>query len=312
MILKKYFTFSEPHMKKLKDRVAVVTGAAGGIGRAMAQCFVAVGMKVVLAGVNEDRINKAVSEFEDAGAQVLGVTVDVSQAEQVEVLARKTLEKFGAVHVLCNNAGVAYGGRSSWETPLEAWRWVLDVNIMGVVHGIHTFLPIMLAQNTEAHVVNTASNSGLVMNTYAVPYGVSKHAVVALSESLQLELLNRHSKIKISVVCPGPVSTDFVGASERNRPEAVPPLAGMTPEESLFRNAYEIYLKRGLKPREVARQVLEAIRRERFYVLTHDYSDAVEERMQNILTGKNPQPQQPTQAFLEIVDELMGRTNDRH
>jgi NAD(P)-dependent dehydrogenase (short-subunit alcohol dehydrogenase family) len=269
-------------------------------------------MKVVLAGVNEGRIKKAVSEFEDAGEQVLGVTADVTQAVQVEELAQKALEKFGAVHVLCNNAGVAYGGRSSWETPLEAWRWVLEVNIMGVVHGMHTFLPIMLEQNTEAHVVNTASNSGLVMNTYAVPYGVSKHAVVALSESLHLELLNRNSKVKISVVCPGPVSTDFLGASERNRPEAVPPLAEMTPEESLFREAYEIYFKRGLEPQEVAGQVLEAIRQERFYVLTHDYRNAIETRMQNILTGKNPEPQQPTQAFLKIVEELMGGSIERH
>jgi NAD(P)-dependent dehydrogenase (short-subunit alcohol dehydrogenase family) len=299
-------------MRKFKDRVAVVTGAAGGIGRAMAESFVDAGMKLVLAGVNEERIKKAVSEFEDAGAHVLGVTVDVSRAEQVEALAQKALERFGAVHVLCNNAGVAYGGRSSWETPLEAWRWVLDVNLMGVIHGIHTFLPLMLEQNTEAHVVNTASNSGLVMNTYAVPYGVSKHAVVALSESLHLELLNRKSKVKISVVCPGPVRTDFISAAERNRPQVVRPFEEMTPEESLFRKAFEIYLKRGLEPQEVARQVLEAIRRERFYVLTHDYSNAIETRMQNILTGKNPEPQQPTQALLKIVEELTGRSKEGH
>ena len=120
-------------MQKLKGRVAVVTGAAGGIGRALAKCFAAAGMKVVLAGVNEERIRKVVSEFEDSGAQVLGVKTDVSRAEEVEALAAKTLEAFGAVHVLCNNAGVAYGGRSSWETPLEAWKWVFDVNLMGVV-----------------------------------------------------------------------------------------------------------------------------------------------------------------------------------
>jgi NAD(P)-dependent dehydrogenase (short-subunit alcohol dehydrogenase family) len=299
-------------MKELRDRVAVVTGAAGGIGRAMAGSFVTAGMKVVLAGVNEARIKKMVEEFKDAGAQVLGVPTDVSDAGQVEELARKTLERFGAVHVLCNNAGVAYGGRSSWETPLEAWRWVLEVNLMGVIHGIHTFLPMMLAQNTEAHVVNTASNSGLIMNTYAVPYGVSKHAIVALSESLHLELLNRNSKVKISVVCPGPVSTDFLSAAERNRPQAVPPFAEVTPEESLFRKAYEIYLKCGLDPTEVARQVLEAIRRERFYILTHDYSNAIETRMQNILTGKNPAPQQPTQAFSKIVEELTGRSKEGH
>jgi NAD(P)-dependent dehydrogenase (short-subunit alcohol dehydrogenase family) len=296
-------------MKELGDRVAVVTGAAGGIGHAMVESFLAAGMKVVLAGINAERIAKVVKKFKDAGARVLGVPTDVSDAEQVEELARKTLDEFGAVHVLCNNAGVAYGGRSSWETPLEAWKWVLDVNLMAVIHGIHTFLPIMLAQDAEAHVVNTASNSGLVMNTYAVPYGVSKHAVVALSESLHLELLQRNSRVKISLLCPGPVNTDILNASQRNLPESVPLPPEMTPEEALFKKAYEIYLERGLDPEEVGQKVLEAIRQEQFYVITHDYSGAIETRMQNILAARNPEPQKPTPEFLKSVETLMGSSN---
>jgi NAD(P)-dependent dehydrogenase (short-subunit alcohol dehydrogenase family) len=292
-------------MQKLKGRVAVVTGAAGGIGRALAKCFAAAGMKVVLAGVNEERIRKAVDEFEDSGAQVLGVKADVSRAEEVEALAAKTLEAFGAVHVLCNNAGVAYGGRSSWETPLEAWKWVLDVNLMGVVHGIHTFLPIMLAQDTEAHVVNTASNSGLVINTHTVPYGVSKHAVIALSESLHLELMQRNSRVKVSVLCPGPVNTDIMAASQRNLPDSVPLPSAMTPEEAFFKKAFEMYIKSGLDPEEVGQQVLEAIRQEKFYIITHDYSSAIEERMRNILAAQNPEPRPQTPEFLKIIEMLM-------
>ena len=298
-------------MKDFVDRVAVVTGAAGGIGRAMAGSFAAAGMKVVLAGVNADRIAKVVEEFKDAGARVLGIPTDVSDAGQVEELARKTLDEFGAVHVLCNNAGVAYGGRSSWETPLEAWKWVLDVNLMGVIHGVQTFLPIMLDQNADAHVVNTASNSGLVMNSYAVPYGVSKHAVVALSESLHLELMQRNAGVRVSVLCPGPVNTDILNASLRNLPISVPLPEDSTPEEAVFKKAYEIYIEQGLDPEEVGQKVLEAIREEQFYVITHDYSRAIEARMRNILAAQNPEPQPPTAEFLKIVEELMGSSSGR-
>jgi short-subunit dehydrogenase len=214
------------------------------------------------------------------------------------------------VHVLCNNAGVAYGGRSSWETPLEAWRWVLDVNLMGEIHGVHTFLPIMLAQDTEAHVVNTASNSGLVMNTHTVPYGVSKPAVVALSESLHLELMQRKSRVKISVLCPGPVNTDIMAASQRNLPATVPLPPDMTPEETLFKKAFEMYIKGGLDPEDVGQKVIEAILQELFYVITHDYSSSIERRMRNILAAQNPEPQHPTPEFLKIVEMLMDRSDE--
>ncbi len=294
-------------MKDFADRVAVVTGAAGGIGRAMVGRFVGVGMKVVLAGINAARIESVAREFRDAGARVLGVPTDVSDPGQVEELARKTLAEFGAVHVLCNNAGVAYGGPSSWETPLEAWKWVLDVNLMGVINGIHTFLPIMLEQGADAHVVNTASNSGLVMNTYAVPYGVSKHAVVALSESLHLELLQRNSRVKVSVLCPGPVNTEILDASQRNLPESVAVPTQTTPDEIIFKKAYEIYLERGLDPEIVGQRVLEAIHEEQFYIITHDYSGAIESRMQNILNAKNPESQPPTPEFMKIIEELAGK-----
>ena len=271
----------------------------------MAARFLDVGMNVVLADIEEERLENAVKSFKESGGNVLGVPMDVSDPEQVQSLAQKTLDSFGAVHVLCNNAGIGYFTRSSWEAPLEVWKWVLNVNLMGVVHGIQTFLPIMLEQDTEAHVVNTASITGLVMNTTSVPYGVSKHAVVALSESLCLELLNRNAKVKISVLCPGPVNTDIINAALRFRPDSVPPPPEMTPEEALFRRAFEIYLERGMDPGEVARQVLDAILEERFYVIPHDFNSFIETRMKNILTSKNPEIMPPPQDLLNLIQEQM-------
>jgi NAD(P)-dependent dehydrogenase (short-subunit alcohol dehydrogenase family) len=204
-----------------------------------------------------------------------------------------------------------YAVRSSWETPIEGWRWVLDVNLMGVVHGIQTFMPIMLEQDSEAHVVNTASVAGLLMNVFNVLYGVSKHAVVALSESLHLELSLRNAKVNASVLCPGPVNTDIMHSSQRLRPDTVPPPPELTPEEALFRRAYEIWLERSMDPSEVARQVLEAIREERFYVITHDFNDYIEPRLKNMLTSKNPELRQPPQEFSDILQELREQADKK-
>jgi NAD(P)-dependent dehydrogenase (short-subunit alcohol dehydrogenase family) len=298
-------------MKILKGQVAVVTGAASGIGRAMVAGFLGVDMNVVLADIDEERLEKAVHLFKESGGNVLGVLMDVSDARQVQALAQKTLDHFGAVHVLCNNAGVSHNVRSSWETPLEGWKWVLNVNLMGVVHGIQTFMPIMLEQDSEAHVVNTASVAGLIMNVFNVPYGVSKHAVVALSESLHLELLFRNAKVKVSVLCPGPVNTDIMHSSQRLRPDTVPPPPELTPEEAMFRRAYEIWLERSMDPGEVARQVFEAIREERFYVISHDFNDYIEPRLENMMTSQNPELRQPPRELSDILQELTDQTDKK-
>ena len=297
-------------MKEFKERTAVVTGAASGIGRAMAASFLEVGMNVVLADIDEERLENTVNSFKAAGSNVLDVLMDVSDPEQVQALAQKTLDNFGAVHVVCNNAGIGYPARSSWEAPLEVWNWIIDINLMGVVHGVQTFMPILLEQDTEAHIVNTASITGLQMNNYSVPYAVSKHGVVALSESLCLELLSRNAKVKVSVLCPGPVNTDIINAAQRFRPDSVPPPPEMTQEEALFRRVFEIYLERGMDPKEVARQVLDAIREERFYVIPHDFNSFIEQRMKNILTSKNPELQPPPQEFLEIFAEVTRKSTE--
>jgi NAD(P)-dependent dehydrogenase (short-subunit alcohol dehydrogenase family) len=190
-------------MKGLGGKVAVVTGAASGIGRAMADRFAAEGMKVVLADVEKDALARAEAEMKAAGATVLAVPTDVSRAGDVEALARQTVDAFGAVHVLCNNAGVSPVMGASWELTEADWQWVLGVNLWGVLHGIRAFVPIMLKQDSEGHIVNTASMAGLVGGgPWWSTYGVAKHGVVNLSESLHRELAAAGSRVKVSVLCP--------------------------------------------------------------------------------------------------------------
>ena len=279
-------------MKDVKDKVAVVTGAASGIGRGMAETFVAAGMKVVLSDIESGALEATTRALRDAGADVHAVHTDVSRAEQVEELAKQTLSKYGAVHVLCNNAGIAtgIGGGASWKSSLNDWHWIMGVNLMGVVHGIRSFLPLMIEQDTEAHIVNTASLAGLIPSSAL--YGTTKFAVVGLSESTYLELQRDGYKPKMSVLCPGFVDTNIVD-SERNRPAeyADQTPRQMRPDAEAFRKWFSELLKNSLSPREVGKQVLAAIREERFYILTHpEWQPLIEQRMKDILSGSNPTP----------------------
>lgn len=254
----------------------------------MAARFAAAGMKLVLADVERPALEAAVAELRRSGAPVLGALCDVSKPASVESLAQQAFDEFGAVHVLCNNAGVAGGmPKPIWEQSLEDWSWVMGVNLMGVVHGMRSFLPRMLQQGTEGHVVNTASMAGLIPG--AGIYGVTKHAVVALSESLSNELLLQGAKLKVSVLCPGWVNTRII-ESERNRPEAPREAPGpLAPQLELARRAVAQLIAGGLDPLEVGDVVVEAIRAERFYVLTHPtWKNMIEHRMQNILQGRAP------------------------
>jgi NAD(P)-dependent dehydrogenase (short-subunit alcohol dehydrogenase family) len=295
-------------MKIFKNRVAVVTGAASGIGRGMAEIFIEAGMKVVLADVDEVKLQNTFKTFQDAGAEVLCVPTDVSKPDQVEKLANETMDAFGAVHLLCNNAGVGVGGQHSWEIPFECWSWVLGVNLMGVIHGIHYFMPIMLEQ-AEAHIVNTSSIAGLLSNAINIPYGVSKHGVVALTESLHHELQMLGANVKVSVLCPGTVNTDIMDSSERNRPADIPAPPELSEEEAVFRDAYKTWIEHGLDPKAVGRQVLEAIKEEHLYIITtNDFDHNIEQRMKNILERKNPAPPQPPKDFMDILQKMISKS----
>ncbi|MGE4606648.1 MAG: SDR family NAD(P)-dependent oxidoreductase [Myxococcota bacterium] len=274
-------------MENLSGRVAVVTGAASGIGRGMAEAFIAEGMKVVLADVERSALDATTQQLSSQGAEIVGVECDVSKAESVDALASAALDAFGAVHVVCNNAGVAGGGAGpSWEHPLDDWDWVLGVNLMGVVHGIRSFVPILLEQGDGGHIMNTASIAGLSHGGGS--YGVSKHAVVALSESLFAELAQLGPKIGVSVLCPGWVNTRII-ESERNRPEAPREVPGeQAPQAEAMRKIVTDLIQGGLDPREVGNIVVEAIRVRRFYVFTHPWQNMVEQRMQNILQDRDP------------------------
>ena len=275
-------------MKQFKDRVAVVTGGASGIGRAMAERFGAEGMKVVLADVEEKALRVAEAEMREKGVDVIGVQTDVSKAEEFENLAQQTLDAFGAVHVVCNNAGVAGAWGRIWENTLDDWNWIMGVNLWGVIHGVRTFVPIMLEQGDEGHIVNTASLAGLMPGRGI--YGVTKQAVVALSESLYNDFKMSEEKIGVSVLCPGWVDTNIADA-DRNRPSELSKTVGpMTDDQrEMIDAAVRNFLKTGLQPSEVADQVFEAIRDETLYIITHPQMDFIfKERFDDIVNRRNP------------------------
>src|SRR5262245_17864537 len=250
-------------MQELRSKVAVVTGGASGIGRALVDRFAVDGMKVVIADVEPGALDAAAGELRARGADVLAVRTDVAQAEDVNALAQQTLARFGKVHVLCNNAGVSVGG-PMWEHTLDDWRWVLGVNLWGVVHGIRTFVPIMLRQNEPAHVVNTASLAGLTSTQFCGIYNVTKHAVVTMSETLAQELATVGAPVKVSVLCPGFVQTR-IADSDRNRPAGLADGAARErPAE--FEQVIRTAIAGGIPPSEVAALVASSIREERFYV----------------------------------------------
>jgi NAD(P)-dependent dehydrogenase (short-subunit alcohol dehydrogenase family) len=276
-------------MKDVKGKVAVVTGAASGIGRAMAERFAAEGMKLVLADVEERALSRAVADLEAKGATVRAVPTDVAKAGGVEALAAETLDAFGAVHVLCNNAGVVAAGLA-WELTVADWEWVLGVNLWGVIHGIRVFVPIMLGQDLDGHIVNTASMAGLVSSPMNAVYNVAKFGVVTLSETLQHDLTLRGARIGVSVLCPGWVNTRILEA-DRNRP-ATPGAAAArppTPEEAAMEQTVRQLLATGLPPAEVAGRVFAAIRDQRFYILTHpEWKELIRTRMEDILEERPP------------------------
>ncbi|MCU1428874.1 MAG: short-chain alcohol dehydrogenase [Actinomycetia bacterium] len=279
-------------MKDLTGRVAVVTGGASGIGLGLAKRFVAEGMKVVLGDVEKDALDDAVAVLSSGGSDVCGVVTDVTDADQVQSLADATMERHGAVHVICNNAGVG-GGGLSWEAPLSTWEWVIGVNMWGVIHGIRSFVPLLLQQD-EGHVVNTASVAGLVAAPFMGPYNASKHAVVGMSETLHHEFALTGANVKVSVLCPGWVNTR-IADSARNRPShlAVEQASDDAAQETVMRDMLQTMVQQGMATDTVASKVVDAIRNEQFWVLTHDdagdgWVKAVEARLTSLQERTNP------------------------
>jgi len=279
-------------MQELRGKVAVVTGAASGIGFAMSERLLAEGMKVVMGDVEEPALGAAAAQLRDRGGDVLDVVADVSKGESIEHLAERTLSAFGAVHLVHNNAGVAMGG-VMWELSVRDWEWVLGVNLWGVIHGVRVFVPLIIEAG-GGHVVNTASLAGVLSSPLAAPYGVSKHGVVTLSESLYKELQMFGHPVGVSVLCPGWVKTN-IADSDRNRPAELARDREPAPNELAEgrRAMLSGFLESGMAPEEVAGHVVDAVKADRFYIFTHPWYEVIETRMRDMIDGRNPTPPPP-------------------
>lgn len=294
-------------------KVAVVTGAASGIGLAMANAFAAAGCSVVLADIEQEALDAAASAVGGAhGVDTLGVMTDVSKADQVEALAATAMERFGAIHIVCNNAGVG-GAGDPWLGPIETWEWVMGVNFWGVVYGVRTFLP-HIVMSGGGHIVNTASMAGLYPLASA-PYDASKHAVVALTENLYATLQSAEMPVGVSCLCPGWVRTG-IAESDRNWPDAF----GAPPERTAAGNVSLNYLRRaideGMQPGAVADLVVDAVRSDRYWILPHpEWLEIAMERFHTIGEGANPSrpeafPGMPprSQMLAEVMAAMIADT----
>jgi NAD(P)-dependent dehydrogenase (short-subunit alcohol dehydrogenase family) len=267
-------------MELTEGQTAVVTGAASGMGRAFAERFGALGLNVVLADVEEPRLVEVAGQMRESGIKVLPVVTDVADGAAMDALAAKAFDEFGAVNVLCLNAGVGGGGPIA-ELTTNDWEWVLGVNLWGVIHGLRAFLPTMIASGEPGHIVNTASMAGMLAGPMMGPYNATKFAVVAISETLKAEMEMTGAKIGVSVLCPGFVNTDIMD-SGRNRPAS---LAGRElPVDEERRAGFKAMLENGRQPAEVAAMVERGIRENRLHIFTDEAMGALfEARAQSIM-----------------------------
>ena len=276
-------------MEDLAGKTAVVTGAASGIGLELARRFGAAGMKLVLADIEADRLDEVVAELTTAGCPVASLAIDVRAVDDLRALEQLAVERFDKVHVLCNNAGVGSGGMiANGTADLDLWKWTIDIDLWGVIYGCKVFVPGMIAHGEPAHIVNTASMAGLVSAPAMGAYCVAKYGVVALSETLSMEMQITGANIGVSVLCPAFVQT-AIAQSDRNLPDDLKdlaPKAGGSVQQFL-----ETAVASGIPATDVADAVLTAIRNDEFWILTHDDSrPAVAARSKQIIEGLNPRP----------------------
>jgi NAD(P)-dependent dehydrogenase (short-subunit alcohol dehydrogenase family) len=297
-------------MKNFDGKVAVITGGASGLGREFANTAAGLGMKLVLADVQQDALDRAKAELEAQGAEVLAMRCDVRKGEQVQALADATMARYGALHLLFNNAGVGSGGLI-WENSVADWEWVIGVNLWGVIHGVRIFTPLMLEcaardPRFEGHIVNTASMAGLLNAPTMGVYNVSKHAVVSLSETLYHDLQLVEAPVGASVLCPYFVPTG-IGQSQRNRPADVKTTAGPTASQMAAQAMTVKAVDSGkVSAADVARITFDAIREGQFYIYSHPGAlGSVAERMDGIVHQKNPGD--PYRATPHIRDMLRAK-----
>lgn len=277
-------------MKDFQNRVAVVTGAGSGIGAALADAFAARGMKLAIADVEAKALAETESRLSDGGTECLASQVDVRDGDAVQAFAESVRDRFGSIHVVCNNAGVAVGGHS-WEHTVQDYEWVMGVNFYGIVNGIRSFVPILIEQDEPAHVVNTASMAGLTSAPGFAAYYASKHAAVAISETLYLELKEACPRVGVSVLCPELVRTR-IGESGRNRPTDEKETGPTTAERELFEGSLLTFTSNAdLLPKDIAARVVAAIESETFYVLPPEsdpFMTVMQARLEAIRTRTNP------------------------
>ena len=282
-------------------KTAVITGAANGIGLAIAERLLKAGMKVVIADIDPNSIDKQVSRLKSEGYPVEGKVTDVTSESSVRELAEFTITKFGNIHILCNNAGIGGGAaddRSLWEASISDWKWVLDINVWGVIHGIRVFTPLMLAHGEEGHIINTASKAGLIFGTSL--YSTSKHTVIALTEALYAQLKQVNSKLVVSVLCPGAVNTHLNSNSNRIRPVDTKSdeneNSNLSNQDktiqsknfmSTYQSTVQTRMAAGKEPSEIAEMLMQGLENGDFYIMPSRLEDAVvDERYKNIQARK--------------------------
>ena len=283
-------------MESFEGRVAVVTGGASGLGLAMAQRFAEAGMNIVLGDIGAEPLAMAEAAIAGKGVKVLPVRTDVAKAEDVEALADSAYRRFGAVHVLCNNAGVGGSPGAMWELSAEDWKWVIDVDLWSVVHGVRSFVPRMIAGGEEGHVVNTASVAGLVSGAVGGPYTVAKFGVVALSEQLYYELGRSGHNIGVSVLCPGFVNTNIYDSGRNRQAEYGQPEVQPTPEGEQRRAMLQAMRNTMIQPAEIGELVFEAVSSRNLYIIptgSEALANAVRARLENVVERRNPEIQLP-------------------